>query len=195
MLDRSGLILAREPYDPDIVGQPLPDGHYLRPFVGARCPAPRPATARTAAPGCSGTRHWKARPGPPGAVIVVGIPEWVAFEDVNRITREHICWRSARVIVLALLAAWLGGERLVVGMIRQSGARRRADRAGRPSGAGRPDGAGGELGGSGRRSTRWPTELEARDRERARRALEADVSDASGPGRSPSETSASNRCA
>jgi hypothetical protein len=118
LLDQSGLILAREPHDPNIVGRRLPETHFLRPTLGSPTPG---TTAGIGTDGTSRLYGYAPLEGPAratGAVIVVGIPEWVAFEDVNRITREHLLTLSG-VVLLALLAAWLGGERLVVGMIRK----------------------------------------------------------------------------
>src|SRR5207244_1541194 len=38
LVDRSGVILAREPNDPALIGQPLPDNHDLRPYLGSPVP-------------------------------------------------------------------------------------------------------------------------------------------------------------
>jgi signal transduction histidine kinase/HPt (histidine-containing phosphotransfer) domain-containing protein/DNA-binding NarL/FixJ family response regulator/HAMP domain-containing protein len=118
LVDQSGMVLASEPYDPSIVGQALAADHHLRPLLGS----PTPGT--TAGSGVDGTSRlfgYAPLEGPAratGAVIIVGIPEWVAFEDVTRITYEHLL-ALVGVIVLVLLAAWFGGERLVVGTIRK----------------------------------------------------------------------------
>ena len=95
---------------------------------------------------------------------MVGIPEWVAFEDVNRITQAHLLALGA-VIVLALLAAWWGGERLVVGMIRKVVlAAERIARGDLRARAGLHHVAG-ELGRLGQAFDTMAEELEARDRE------------------------------
>ena len=164
MLDRSGLILVREPYDPAIVGQRLSESHFLRPYIGV------PAPGTTAGIGVDGVARlfgYAPLEGPArgtGAVILVSIPEWVAFEDVNRVTRDHLLALSA-VILLALLAAWLGGERLVVGMIRKVVlAAERIARGDLRARAGL-HGTGGELGRLGQAFDTMADELEARDQE------------------------------
>ena len=164
MLDQTGLILAREPHDPSIVGRRLPEGHYLHQFVGSPMPG---TTAGTGADGTSrlfGYAPLEGAARATGAVIVVGIPEWVAFEELSQITRNHLLALCA-VIVLALLAAWLGGERLLVGTIRRVVvAAEQIARGDLGARAGLHD-AGGELGSLGRAFDTMADELEARDRQ------------------------------
>ena len=90
LVDQRGVVLARQPDDPDIVGRPLADDHFLRPILGSPVPGTAAGLARMAALVCSATRRSKGPARATGALVVVGIPESVAFEDVTRITREHL---------------------------------------------------------------------------------------------------------
>ena len=164
VLDRSGTMLARVPHDEDFVGRALAEGDILRQFVGAPMPG---TTAGVGPDGIARLFGYAPLEGPAratGAVIVVGIPEWVAFEEVNRLTREHLLALGA-VIALALLAAWWGGERLVVGMIRKVAlAAERIAEGDLRARAGLHD-ASGELGRLGQAFDTMAEELEARDGE------------------------------
>jgi PAS domain S-box-containing protein len=165
LLDRNGVALTREPFDPNLIGQPLPDNHYLRPFLGS----PEPGT--TAGYGADGSPRlfgYAPLEGPAratGALVVVGIPESVAFEDVTSITRGHLLALGV-VILLALLAAWLGGERLVVGKIRRVVLA--AERIARGDLQARTGlhGEGGEIGRLGQAFDSMAAELESRENER-----------------------------
>jgi signal transduction histidine kinase/CheY-like chemotaxis protein len=118
LVDQSGMVLASQPYDPSIVGRALAADHQLHPLLGSPTPG---TTAGRGMDGASRLFGYAPLEGPAratGAVIIVGIPESVAFEDVTRITYEHLL-ALVGVIGLVLLAAWFGGERLVVGTIRK----------------------------------------------------------------------------
>src|SRR4051812_41353511 len=118
LIDQSGLVLAREPYDPRLVGLPLADDHFLRAYLGSPMPGTTAGNAMDGIPRLYGYAPLEGPARATGAIVVVGIPDSVAFENVTRITQEHLIGLGA-VILLAVLAAWFGAEGLVVGKIRQ----------------------------------------------------------------------------
>lgn len=118
LLDQDGVMLARRPPDPGTVGQSLPPSHVLRGVLGATVPGTARGLGLDGAPRLYAYAPLEGPARASGAIIVVGIPESVAFADVNAITRQHL-FELTMVAVLALMAAAFGGERLVFGKIRQ----------------------------------------------------------------------------
>jgi GAF domain-containing protein len=99
-----------------------------------------------------------------GAIVSVSIPEVEAFQEVNHITRDHLIGLVA-VIVLALLAAWFGGERLVVGKIRRVARASERIAGGDLQARARLGDDGGELGLLGHAFDSMASQLQVRDRE------------------------------
>jgi len=164
LLDDDGTVLDHEPADEHVVGQRQVNAEGLSPILGAA----EPGTFSSVGPdGGSRLTGYAPLEGPARvtrAIVVVGIPEQVAFEDVSRITREHLLALGG-VILLGMLAAWFGGERLVVGRIRQvAGAAERIAEGDLQARAGIDDERG-ELGRLGRAFDTMAMQVEARDRE------------------------------
>jgi PAS domain S-box-containing protein len=165
VIDQKGTVLAHEPFDRNTVGQVLASSHFLRAYLGSPMPG---TTAGTGTDGVARLYGYAPLEGPAratGAIVVVGIPNAVAFENVTRITQEHLIGLGA-VILLAVLAAWFGAEGLVVGKIRHVVlAAERIARGDLKARAGLHRESG-EIGRLGRAFDTMADELEARDRER-----------------------------
>ncbi|MFN8637635.1 MAG: ATP-binding protein [Chloroflexota bacterium] len=164
IVDQSGTVQARQPHDPALIGRRLPDELLARPALGAPTPSTTAALGLDGEPRLYGYAPLEGPARASGALVLVGIPESIAFEDVTRITREHLLGLGS-VILLALLAAWFGGERLVVGQIRRVVlAAERIARGDLKARAGLHD-EGGVLGRLGRAFDSMAGSLEARERE------------------------------
>src|SRR3989304_5026318 len=107
VVDHKGTILARYPDHEKWVGQSMPEAPIVRAML-----AQREGTAEVA--GLDGVSRLFAftplHSGPAGDVTsAVGIPKEAAFAEVNRMLARNLSWLGL-VTVLALAAAWFGGD-------------------------------------------------------------------------------------
>lgn len=116
MLEQNGTILARYPRDQTLVGRRLP----LDPVLAALAGASEGTLTATGADGIprlfafTGLGH-KRELG--GIYVVVGIPSRIAYADVNRAVLRNLVGLGLAV-VLALLAAWFGGDAFILRRVR-----------------------------------------------------------------------------
>jgi diguanylate cyclase (GGDEF)-like protein len=112
VVDGEGTVLARYPDAENWVGRPLPNAEFRDRILAGT------GEGTFAAAGLSGNRRLFAYlplsgQGRHRAVVVVGIPESVAFAESNAIVWRNIGWMIV-LTVMVLAIAWYGTDRLVM---------------------------------------------------------------------------------
>jgi PAS domain S-box-containing protein len=137
IVDRDGTVLARNPAPQEWVGRTLP----AEPLIQAMLASRNEGTVET--DGLDGAqRLYGFAPARGGLYVAIGIPVQAAYAQANRALAQHLLGLGL-VAVLALAAAWMGGEafllrrvRDLVGVARRLSAGDLGARTGRPYGVG-----------------------------------------------------------
>jgi signal transduction histidine kinase len=113
VIDRNGTILVRYP-DPGIwVGQSVPEAPIVETIVAQRGEGTAEAYGVDGIPRLFAFTPLSGTPGGGDVYVSIGIPAAVAFADANRVLTRHLVGLGL-VTVLALAAAWFGGDLFIL---------------------------------------------------------------------------------
>jgi signal transduction histidine kinase len=113
VIDRNGTILVRYP-DPGIwVGQSVPEAPIVETILIQRGEGTAEAYGVDGIPRLFAFTPLSGVPGGEDVYVSIGIPAAIAFADANRVLARHLAGLGL-VTVLALAAAWFGGDLFIL---------------------------------------------------------------------------------
>ncbi|MDH4135190.1 MAG: cache domain-containing protein, partial [Anaerolineae bacterium] len=113
VIDRNGTILVRYP-DPGIwVGQSVPEAPIVETILAQRGEGTAEAYGVDGIPRLFAFTPLSGVPGGEDVYVSIGIPAAIAFADANRVLARHLAGLGL-VTVLALAAAWFGGDLFIL---------------------------------------------------------------------------------
>jgi diguanylate cyclase len=111
VLDEHGVILVRYPEGAQWIGRQISEAHDLKHILVGRAEGTAEAVGLDGVPRLYGFTRLPTSPGL-GVLVSIGLPTGLVFEQVNRVFLHSLIGLGA-VAVLALIAAWIGGDLLV----------------------------------------------------------------------------------
>jgi signal transduction histidine kinase len=113
VIDRNGTILVRYPAPGIWVGQSVPEAPVVETILTQRGEGTAEAYGVDGIPRLFAFTPLSSAPGGEDVYVSIGIPTAVAFADANRVLIRHLAGLGL-VMVLALAAAWFGGDLFIL---------------------------------------------------------------------------------
>jgi signal transduction histidine kinase len=113
VIDRNGTILVRYPAPGIWVGQSVPEAPVVETILSQRGEGTAEAYGVDGIPRLFAFTPLSSAPGGEDVYVSIGIPTAVAFADANRVLIRHLAGLGL-VMVLALAAAWFGGDLFIL---------------------------------------------------------------------------------